>query len=128
MLQTLLAGLGGFIGSILRYLTGMMVYRLFDYPTFPYGTLIVNLVGCFVIGTLSGLAETRDAFTPELRIFVFIGILGGFTTFSSFGYDTIGLLRAGSYLYAFLNVFIQVVVGLLAVWAGFLLARYIWGN
>jgi CrcB protein len=127
MLQTLLAGLGGFVGSILRYLLVNLVYNLMDYPVFPYGTLLVNIIGCFVIGFLSGLAETREAFTPELRIFLFIGILGGFTTFSSFGYDTFGLLRDGAFIHAILNVLAQVIIGLGAVWLGYTLSRLIWG-
>lgn len=126
MLNTLLVGIGGLIGSILRYLTVTLVFNLVEYPDFPYGTMIVNLIGCFIIGILSGLAETRDIITPELRVFLFIGILGGFTTFSSFGYDTFGLLRDGSFFYAAINVIIQVFIGLGAVWVGYSLARLIW--
>lgn len=126
MLQVLLAGLGGCIGSILRYLMVGFIYNHMDYPAFPYGTMAVNLIGCFVIGILSGLAETREVITPELRIFLFIGILGGFTTFSSFGYDTFGLLRDGSFWYAAINVTAQVFFGLGAVWLGYSLSRFIW--
>jgi CrcB protein len=126
MMNTLLVGIGGFIGSILRYLTVTLIFNLVDYPDFPYGTMVVNIIGCFVIGVLSGLAETRDIITPELRIFLFIGILGGFTTFSSFGYDTFGLLRDGSFFYAAINVIVQVFIGLGAVWLGYSLARLIW--
>lgn len=128
MLQTLLAGLGGFIGSILRFLLVTLVYNVLDYPVFPYGTLLVNIIGCLAIGFLSGLAETRGAFSPELRIFLFIGILGGFTTFSSFGYDTFGLLRDGAFLHALINVLVQVIIGLGAVWLGYTLSRLIWGS
>jgi CrcB protein len=127
LFQTLLVGIGGFIGSILRFLTVNLVYRVMAYPDFPYGTLVVNVIGCFVIGFLSALAETREAFTPELRIFLFIGILGGFTTFSSFGYDTFGLIRDGSFFYAATNIVIQVFIGLGAVWVGYTLSRIVWG-
>jgi CrcB protein len=123
MYNVLLAGLGGMIGSILRYLLNTAVYHWLDYPSFPYGTFIVNIAGCLVIGILGGLAEFREAFTPELRVFVFIGLLGGFTTFSSFGLETFNLLRDGQMLYAISNVVLQVVLGLSAVWLGFSAAR-----
>ena len=125
MQNILLAGIGGMVGTILRYLLNSWIYRLLDYPAFPLGVLVINIIGCLVIGVLGGMAETRAAFTPELKIFVFIGILGGFTTFSSFGYDTFGLLRDGQFFYAMLNVMIQVFVGLGAVWAGYNIARLI---
>lgn len=128
MLNALLVGIGGFIGSILRYLTAALIFNLMDYPDFPYGTLVVNLVGCFIIGFLGGLAEARGVFTPELRLFVFVGILGGFTTFSSFGYDTFGLLRDGSFLPAIINVATQVFVGLGLVWVGYEVSHFIWGR
>ena len=125
MLNVLLAGIGGFIGSTLRYLMNTWVYSLSNYPVFPFGTMVVNIIGCFVIGLLAGLAEYREIFSPELRIFLFIGVLGGFTTFSSFGYDTFGLLRDGQMLYAIINVLVQVLVGLSAVWVGFVCSRII---
>ncbi len=125
MLPILLAGIGGFIGSILRYLLNSWIYDLLDYPIFPVGVLVVNILGCLVIGFLSGLAETRDVFTPDVRIFIFIGILGGFTTFSSFGYDTFGLLRDGQFFYALLNIGAQVFAGLGAVWVGYNLSRFL---
>ena len=123
MYHVLLAGLGGMLGTILRYLLNTAVYNWFEYPVFPYGTFIINIIGCIVIGFLSGLAEFREAFTPELRVFVFIGILGGFTTFSSFGLETFNLLRDGQMLSAFLNVSLQLILGLGAVWLGFASAR-----
>lgn len=123
MLNLLLAGLGGLIGSMMRYLLNNWIYHLSDYPEFPYGVMVINIIGCLFIGFLSGLAETREAFTPEVRIFLFIGILGGFTTFSSFGYDTFGLLRDGQFFYAILNILGQVFLGLIAVWGGYTLSR-----
>lgn len=123
MHYVLLAGIGGFIGSSLRYLINTWVYNLFDYPTFPYGTMFVNITGCLIIGFLSGVAESREIFTPELRIFVFIGILGGYTTFSSFGYDTFGLWREGQMFLGLVNVGVQVVVGLSCVWLGNVVSR-----
>lgn len=123
MLNLFLAGAGGFIGASLRYLLNSLVYSLVDYPNFPYGTFIINVSGCLLIGFLSGLAETREVFTPELRIFIFIGILGGYTTFSSFGYETFNLLREQQFLFASINVFGQFLLGLFAVWGGYSISR-----
>lgn len=123
MYNVFLAGMGGFCGSALRYLVNIWVYRFFDYPTFPYGTLIVNTIGCLVIGLLSGLVDTRQMFTPEIRVFIFIGVLGGFTTFSTFGYDTFGLLRNGQMMLGSVNVLLQIFLGLSCVWLGYNLSR-----
>jgi CrcB protein len=122
-----LAGLGGFIGSSLRY--GMTGYvqqwsRSID---FPYGTLAVNLIGCFLIGFLSQLAESRGVFTADSRTFVFIGILGGFTTFSAFGNETMNLWREGDNTLALANIAAHLILGLGAVWASRALAYQIWG-
>jgi CrcB protein len=80
--------------------------------------LAVNLIGCFVIGFLSQLMETRSSFTAEARAFIFIGLLGGFTTFSAFGNDTINLLREGRMFHALANVAANVIVGLALIWFG----------
>jgi CrcB protein len=93
---------------------------------FPYGTLFVNLSGCLVIGLLSQLAETRGVFTPEARAFVFIGILGGYTTFSTFGNETFNLFRDGQNAYAFANLAGQIVLGIAAVWLGRVIAHLVW--
>jgi len=119
----MLVGVGGFLGSVLRYLVGGWVHRLLDNPWFPYGTLVVNLVGCLVIGFLGGLADNRQVFSPESRLFVFIGILGGFTTFSSFAYETSAFLNDGQVVAASFNVGLQVLLGLVAVWIGGFLSR-----
>lgn len=123
MYQVLLAGLGGFIGSSLRFLMNKWIYSLMEYPIFPLGILIINVLGCLIIGFFGGLAESREVFSPDTRVFVFIGLLGGFTTFSSFGYDTFGLWRNGQLFLALLNVVLQVGLGLLAVWFGYLCSR-----
>jgi len=81
MVAIILVGIGSFLGGALRYLVSVWVYRVLDSPWFPYGTLTVNVLGCLVIGFLAGLAESRAAFTSELRLFIFVGVLGGFTTF-----------------------------------------------
>ena len=123
MLGVFLVGVGGFIGSVLRYLLSGWVHRVLDNPWFPYGTLFVNVTGCAVIGFLAGLAETRSLFTSEARLFVFIGILGGFTTFSSFALETLSLARNTQTLGASMNIASELILGLFAVWAGNVLAR-----
>lgn len=125
-MNILLVGIGGALGSISRYLLGTWIQTLSRSLDFPFGTLTVNLIGCFVIGFLSQLAEARGVFTSESRAFVFIGILGGFTTFSSFGNDTINLFRDGESFNALLNVGANVIIGLLLVWLGRTVAYLIW--
>ncbi len=122
----LFVALGGALGSVSRYLLGTWTQSLSQSIDFPYGTLTVNLIGCFVIGFLSQLAEARGVFTPESRAFVFIGILGGFTTFSSFGNDTINLFRDSEAFNALVNIGANVIVGLMLVWLGRMTAYWIW--
>lgn len=126
MKAILLVGTGGFVGSVLRYLISGWVFRILDKPFFPAGTLTVNVIGCLVIGFLGGIAEQRRIFDAEFRLFVFIGILGGFTTFSAFAYETTALARDAHLAAALLNIALQVVVGVSAVWLGTLLARFTW--
>ena len=121
-----LAGIGGFIGSTFRYAVTGFVQNWSRSIDFPYGTLAVNLIGCFLIGFLSQLAESRGVFTAESRTFVFIGILGGFTTFSAFGNETMTLWRDGQNTLALANVAAHLVLGLGAVWIGRALAYQIW--
>lgn len=127
MLKVLLVGIGGFFGSVARYLMSGYAQQLSRSISFPYGTLAVNLLGCFIIGFLAQLADARGVFSAESRAFVFVGILGGFTTFSSFGNETMNLLRDGEMLLAFANVAVHIVVGLAAVWLGRIAAHQIWG-
>jgi len=125
MLRLLLVGIGGFLGAALRYGVTAWVHKVMDNPWFPYGTLAVNVAGCLVIGFLAGLAESRSSFTSEARLFVFVGIIGGFTTYSSFAYETYSLARAAQNFSATLNVALQLSLGLAAVWIGDALARLI---
>jgi len=125
-LNILLVAFGGAFGSVSRYLLGTWIQSMSKSIDFPYGTLMVNLIGCFVIGFLSQLAEARGVFTSESRALVFVGILGGFTTFSSFGNDTINLLRDGETFNALANVGANVILGLLLVWLGRTVAFWIW--
>ena len=126
MYQTLLIGIGGAFGSILRYLVSGFVQQVLKNADFPFGTIAVNLLGCFIIGLLSELAETRGLFTAESRALVFVGFLGGFTTFSTFSNETMNLVRDGEGIPALVNVGVQVVLGLSAVWLGRTAAEIIW--
>jgi fluoride exporter len=123
MEKVLLVGLGGGLGSILRYGLGGLVGRLKAGWTFPLETLLINVVGCLVIGLLSGLSESRGVFSGTTRAFLFIGLLGGFTTFSTFGYETFQLLRDGQWSVAGTSVTLQLVLGIGGVWAGTALSR-----
>ena len=126
MTNLLLVGLGGFIGSILRYLASGYVQQSTKSVDFPFGTLAVNVIGCFVIGFLAQLAEGRGLFTSESRSFIFVGILGGFTTFSSFGNETLNLARASQLMNASANIAANVILGLFAVWLGRTVSYLIW--
>jgi CrcB protein len=119
LLNAALVGTGGFIGAICRYGLSGLVQRHVALAAFPYGTLTVNLLGCLLIGIAVGLVDTRQVFGPEFRLFALLGLLGGFTTYSTFGYETFALLRDADYLRAVANVTIHVVLGLALVWAGY---------
>jgi fluoride exporter len=125
MLKVLIIGCGGFFGSISRYLVGGIVHKILDQPFFPYGTLTVNILGCFLIGFLNGMVETRQFFSPEIRSLVFIGFLGGFTTFSTFGYESFSFMRDGQYGSTIANITIHIVLGLSAVVFGHYVSRFI---
>jgi CrcB protein len=121
--QVLLVGCGGFAGSAARFMVAGWVHRLLPAATLPYGTLAVNVLGCFAIGLLGGLAEVRMVLGPSQRLFLLIGLLGGFTTFSTFAYETYGLAQDSQLLKALANVAVQVIGGLGAAWLGFVAAR-----
>ena len=123
MIKLFLVGAGGFLGSVLRYLASGAVQSAARYVHFPWGTLVVNATGCLLIGFLTGLAEARGVFSLEQRLFLITGFLGGFTTFSAYGYETYFLVRVGETALAVANACGQVVLGLAAVWAGHLLAN-----
>lgn len=119
-------GAGGCIGSVLRYLVSGWVQERSGSIAFPFGTAAVNLSGCFIIGLLSWLVDGRSLFSPETRAFLLIGLLGGFTTFSTFGNETLALLRSGRLELAMLYAGGQVVAGVGMVWFGRLVALGIW--
>jgi CrcB protein len=120
--------LGGALGSVARWTLGGWVQGRASasrgvVALFPSGTLAVNLLGCLLIGVLATLFEERFAGDPALRTFVLVGLLGGFTTFSSFGFETFALMRAGNLLLAGANIAGNLVVGLAAVWLGAAVTR-----
>jgi CrcB protein len=121
--DAVLVGAGGFVGSVLRFWVSGAVYDLAATPRLPWGTLAVNVAGCFVIGLLGGLADSRGLLTASARLFLLIGLLGGFTTFSTFGYETLALLREQALARAFLNVGLQLTLGLTAAWVGLAASR-----
>ena len=115
-----LVGTGGALGSMARHGVGMAITRISPTRVVPYATMTVNLVGCLVIGLLAGLvASQRLTMPPAVRAFVFVGVLGGFTTFSSFGLDTFTLAHGGRTGLATINVAIQVAAGCALVAAGY---------
>jgi CrcB protein len=115
--------LGGALGSVGRYWLGDVVAAKFG-ETFPAGTLVINVLGSFVIGVVGALAAPEGRMNSDARAFatqfVMIGICGGFTTFSSFSWQTLNLLRDRQWLYAGGNVILSVVLCLIAVWLGYL--------
>ena len=118
MKGVLLVALGGAVGSIARYkLSGWVLHLTLDWR-FPAGTFTVNVIGCLLAGVLAGLAEKHDLLSPQARLLLFTGVLGGFTTFSAFGLETMHLLRRGDLLVAAANIVLSVVAGLLALWLG----------
>ena len=126
MVSYFLVGIGGFMGAVLRYWVSGFIQQAAKDQLFPFGTLAVNFFGCFVIGFLSELAEEHGAFTPQTRALVFTGILGGFTTFSTFGNETMNLLRNGQNILAFGNISAHLILGIGGVWLGRSLAYLLW--
>ncbi len=124
MFRNILVFVGGDIGAVFRYVLSGWVYRVVG-TDFPYGTLAVNVIGCFVIGLFLSMAEDRFLISPSFRIFFAVGVIGGFTTFSTFSFETVGLLRDGAIAIGLLNVVVSIVVGLAATWVGTLAGRLI---
>jgi CrcB protein len=122
MLQILLVAMGGAVGSVARYLTGLLTSRLFG-PNFPWGTLAVNVVGSLAIGVLAELIARRFNASEELRLLLVTGFLGGFTTFSAFSLDAAAMMERGAFVPAVAYVASSIVVSLLAVFAGLALTR-----
>jgi len=126
MTRLLLVGAGGFAGSVLRYALSALVQGAARGSTFPFGTLAVNLLGCLAIGLLAELAEEHPVFDAEMRALLFTGLLGGFTTFSAFGNETLDLLRGSHAGLAAGNAVAHVALGLTCVYLGRMLGHAVW--
>lgn len=124
MTRTLWIAVGAILGSNARYWVGVWAGNRLG-ASFPFGTLIVNVTGCFLIGLFFGLGETRFTISSELRLFFVVGFLGSYTTFSSFGYESMSLVRSGNLWLGGLNLMANGVVGLLAVVIGLQVARWL---
>ena len=124
--QMFIVALGGAIGSVARYKLGGFALHHTQSWDFPVSTFSVNVIGCFIIGVLAALVEHHDLFSSSVRLLLFTGLLGGFTTFSAFGYESIFLLRRGLVSIAAGYVFLSVVCGLGAVFLGIKLIDQFW--
>ncbi|MEQ1760750.1 MAG: fluoride efflux transporter CrcB [Vicinamibacterales bacterium] len=113
--------LGGALGSAARYAMNLALRAVS--PAFPWGTFAVNVLGCFIFGLVAGLEASRGTFGPSGRLFLLVGVLGGFTTFSSFAFESVELIYAGQPATAAANMLGQLLLGTFAVWAGLVLTR-----
>jgi CrcB protein len=123
MLKIILVLLAGAVGTGFRYGLSSLIYSRIERPTFPYANLIINVSGSFVIGFLAELFDERVLVSPTTRAALLTGLLGGYTTFSSFSYETFSLIRDGEWFRAALNSVGSVLLGLIAVWFGVRLAQ-----
>ena len=123
MIKYFLLAIGGAVGTVVRYMVSSATYQFFSAAVFPWGTLMVNLTGSFIIGIVAGFNEATLV-SPNMRTFLFIGLLGGYTTFSSFSLETMNLIRAGEIRYAIINVTVSNVVGIALAFGGFFTSRY----
>jgi len=117
-LNLLAIALGGAIGSVARYVLSTFVLRVSG-TLFPLGTFVVNVVGCLVFGAIAGASSQRVQISSTTRLFLLTGILGGFTTFSSYAFESFGLVRDGQFAWAAINVLGQVVAGIVGMWVGY---------
>ena len=123
-MNILMIGAGGFFGAILRYLVSGWAHRMAG-TSFPYGTLTVNVLGSFLLGFFFIIAQERFMISPQIRSFIAIGLLGAFTTYSTYSFESIMLLKEAMYILATLNITLNLVLGLFAVWLGMTLARFV---
>jgi len=123
MLKTLLViGSGSFIGGVARFLISRHIQSNLI-SSFPLGTLMVNILGCFIIGLIYGLTDRSNILNPELKMFLTVGFCGGFTTFSTFTSENISMLKEGDYLYVALYAGLSLFLGLMATYAGNLIPK-----
>lgn len=126
MLKTILiVGAGGFLGSVSRYLTQVVVER-YLHSTFPWGTFVANIAGCFLIGLIYALSERGNLLSPEWRIFMTVGFCGGFTTFSSFAYNNLTMLSENNLVQLLGNIGLSLFFGIGAVYLGIVAIRLLY--
>lgn len=123
MLKFLIIAGGGAVGALLRYIVSGIAYK-YSYVFFPFGTLAVNLIGSFSIGFLWEISE-RIFIAPDIRLFLFIGVIGAFTTFSTYGLETFNLFRDGEIKFAILNILISNILGIALVFIGFITSKFL---
>ncbi len=111
-------GMGGFVGAVLRYLVSGYIQNITKATGFPYGTLAVNIIGSFIIGLAFFYIESSSTIDPQTKSFVLVGVLGAFTTFSTFSIETFDLLQGGQVMGALVNMGAHGLLGMLAVWSG----------
>lgn len=123
VINILIVGAGGFLGAAARYGVVVAVGKLVSQPAFPWGVLAANVAGSFIIGLLTGIGDSRHIWSEQARLFLFLGLLGGFTTFSSISNDTLAMLRASNYVGALGNVGLSLALGLAAVAVGYVAGK-----
>ncbi len=126
MNRLIFVGLGGFVGAILRYLVSGFAQDISNSISFPFGTLTVNVIGCFFLGFLTRLFENQVMVSPEIRLMILVGILGSFTTFSTFNNETLNLIQEQKIFFALINISLQLILGLSAGFFGRFLSISIW--
>lgn len=119
----LLIAVGGAVGSMSRFAMAQFVQKVSQVNYFPLGTFCVNMLGCFLIGIMFALADLKQVLSPELRMFLMVGFLGGFTTFSTYGLESFTLMREGQFLFMLLNLLGQSILGLVLVYLGYIAVR-----
>jgi CrcB protein len=124
LIKYLMVGVGGFLGSVLRFWLGSFIGGRLG-ARFPYGTFVINVTGSFLIGMIVTVLAAKAHWSPNWRYLILIGFIGGYTTFSTFEFETLRLAQDGQMLMAILNVTLSVVVGFVGVWAGAIAGRAI---
>lgn len=124
MAKLIIIGLGGFIGAVGRYLITQYFFQT-STSDFPVGTFIVNILGCLVLGMFMYYAQNSDVFSSHMRMFIAIGILGAFTTFSTFSYETVALFNEQKVMLAMANIVGSIILGIFSVWLGYSMLKWI---